>query len=840
MYCPRCGEKVAPDLTFCTNCGTRMPQAAPTAEPSSAIPAAAPTHAAFSPAPGATTPTAAAATVVKPHRRYTVRIVAAVIVALLVILAGTAAVLGTRGLLPWQKAPVPTLDQVAGKQGATVDSLTADQVEAELKSEGFQTSRSQQYSGKSAGAFLSFSNVKEGQVIHRGDTIGIVESLGPGVPSGTVGTNATDSAQTLTDMNVPVTYRAVYTSGASVTLPASASTASTASSASSASGQTVTLSDGVIAGTYPADGQPVTDAKSGITVAVATTQGSGIPVDYYGQDPSTVQSDLESRGYTVALKAKFSTKANVGKVVASYPALGTADVPTSESVILFYGVDSSSTKDVFTDPNVFSETPEETDPTTLSNKAGYFGIDGVEAAYGVYCKKDGSDCKTLGNRFSSMEDYHGYLSDSGTDAKYAVTYQRSDLPALFVCASVQTNYPCLGEEQYGTGDDLKPLVYGDTGAFEITEYRQLSTVSCNGRGTWNKNLAYYEWQNKFLTTAPFSSPSLDASCPSSGTFDMNDDWYVYVPVGADIQAVEDAGYFDSAALQQAEGEQAPDDSTPYIVVRDSSQYDSTSDPLSNYSQSSSDSVAWYFKSPFVEFLGNPNRVGMKPAPSDSSVYYLVEDPFSPSLLDSYPAMDSADALPQGGDQSQDMSKLAGSYMASGGAGAAYRGIIVAQNGTVRRYSSDWDAEGGESYGLYTGTTIMGIQYVGDTTDTLNVTGTDSSGNTTARLAPSQASLGLPTGYASVNASGGEGGVMVVSGSPYLPYGRSADYTPEWGTDTTQDLTFYPEGTSVSVIGSDRLSTLGMSVLGGTDLRSAASLPYPCLITSDGDGYCRVK
>ncbi|OZG49326.1 serine/threonine protein kinase, partial [Pseudoscardovia radai] len=471
------------------------------------------------------------------------RLVAAVVVVVLVLVAGTATFLGTRGLLPWQSVPVPSLDQLAGKQGATVDSLTADQVEQELKSEGFQTTRSQQYSGKSAGAFLAFSNVSEGQQLRNGDLVGIIESLGPGVPQGTVGARATDSKQTLAGMNVPVTYRAVYTSGGSMT---------------DSSGSTMTLTDGMVAATYPADGQPVTDTGAGITVAVATTDGSGIPVDYYGQDPDTVEADLESRGYTVAWEPRFATKANIGKIVGSDPALGSA-AAAGTSVTLYYGVDSNIVGAMHDEALALSG-----DSSLLSD---------LTAAAGLYCKADGSDCITLSE-------------DCGQRSCVLVSSQTgsadvSGMTELFPCFFAQgtcmynpDTTTSLGTDRAPHWED-SPLLFGNTGTFELTTWRQVTNGYCGTDGDWKY------WKRETMSGGNSmqvcvdgqirQDPGVDSSLDDPG-YQMDDAWYVYVPVGADIKAVEDMGYFDADAMSQAASQGEPDSGTPYLIARDPGLY----------------------------------------------------------------------------------------------------------------------------------------------------------------------------------------------------------------------------------------------------------------------------
>lgn len=623
--------------------------------------------------PIATIPVASAAapatTAAKP-KRHVARMVAWIVAAALVVTGGaTMGALAYRGKLPWQPVEVPTVDQIAATANTDKSKLTAVQVQSVLETQGIKTELTHRYSGIAKGGFVGFANVKDGEKIARATTVQITESDGPGVPKGTVGQTATDAQATLESMNVPVIYRSVHVSA----------------DAKTAQGQSA---NGTVMGSYPADGEPVSDTSKGIEVAVGTSDGAGIPVDYFGQDPDQVQSALEKTGFTVVRKAKFSTKQNVGKVVATYPALGSTVDSTNMTVIEFYGVDATSTKDVFTDPGETQQAKSRDDYFNFSpNPAGYYGNDGVEAAYGIYCTKDGSKCKTLGNRFSQQLEYDDQ-ANSFTNS--------SDLPKLFVCSTLNTTYPCLGKEDQGLGDSLNPLVYGSTGAFEITDYAQLSTVSCGGTGSDKKDLANLNARVADFQAQGFDDEvkKTDTSCSANATFDMDDDWYVYMPVGADLASVESAGYFDADALKDAQSKPQPDADTPYIVVRDASQYDFTSLPASDYSkENTADGVAWYYRSPFVEFLGNSNRVGMKPAPTDDDVYYLVEDPFDLENLTNYPTtnVNSASAQSTGSTEADDFSSMASdAYMFSSGAGASATYMNLSKSGNVRISSTDWD------------------------------------------------------------------------------------------------------------------------------------------------------
>ncbi|MDD6373005.1 MAG: PASTA domain-containing protein, partial [Bifidobacteriaceae bacterium] len=387
------------------------------------------------------------------------------------------------------------------------------------------------------------------------------------------------------------------------------------SGSSSGSAGTSAAQPGTVVATYPADGQPVTDAKAGITVAVATQSDTGIPVGYYGQDPDAVESDLESRGYTVTRKARFSTKANVGKVVASDPALGTT-ADAGSSVTLYYGVDSSSTHDVFT--NIYQ-------PTTGAN-------DGPEAIQGTYCRKDG-DCITLSKDcsgaycelYSSQAPKSSSTTGASTALQTCYGAQASCLP------DTKDEWKTIGSVYPGQSKDL---IYGPTGTFELTTDRQLRNGTCETDWDiqWDPGVGPGDYVTNCVDDKLQSYPSSQSQIPADNpSYQMDDVWYVYVPVGADIASVTKAGYFDADAVNDAASQGDPDAETPYFIARDPNLYDETKIHMADVKN-----LDEYKEGPFVPFLGNSSRLAVKPAPSDQSAYYLVEDPIDPNNLGAFP------------------------------------------------------------------------------------------------------------------------------------------------------------------------------------------------------------
>ncbi|OZG49417.1 hypothetical protein PSRA_1666, partial [Pseudoscardovia radai] len=132
-------------------------------------------------------------------------------------------------------------------------------------------------------------------------------------------------------------------------------------------------------------------------------------------------------------------------------------------------------------------------------------------------------------------------------------------------------------------------------------------------------------------------PGVDSSLDDPG-YQMDDAWYVYVPVGADIKAVEDMGYFDADAMSQAASQGEPDSGTPYLIARDPGLY--TDQQRRQYKHDVFPDLASVDMTtnvnPSIAFLGNHARYAVKPAPSAQSTYYLVENPTDPNNLASFP------------------------------------------------------------------------------------------------------------------------------------------------------------------------------------------------------------
>lgn len=468
-----------------------------------------------------------------------------IIVSVLVVVGGgaTAAFLMYRAGI-WGGTPLPTAQEVSGGS----DTATADDVIASLKSKNVKTARKTVFSGKKKGSFLGYVGMNPGDRVH-GDTIVTVqESAGPGVPSGTVGKQASKVVSTFKSMGVPVHYKAVPVS------------------------DTKKKPVGSIVATYPADGQPVASKEQdkGIYIGVAAKNDDAIGVDIIGQGADVVKSKLKNQGYKVTLMPRFSSKKNIGKISGSNPAPGST-LSSGDSITLYYGIDASDVKDAYT----LYDSPE----TGGNNLLGVSGV-----AAGQWCNNAG-DCITFKDGGSGGEYKDSYINyPEGRDGTEYGQYN-----SLASCDSVQQPYCSSPKADY--------LLTGDTGAFELFPHASLTNYWCGDSQEDANSVG-------------------GSGCSSDATYRMQD-FYLVVPVGAKLDQLESDGYFDADALAAAKKQKTVDTTRPFLIYRDPKLYSKTT------AEKTDDSA-----NPFMPFDGyngsKKDIVKMKPAPSDSSVYYMVE------------------------------------------------------------------------------------------------------------------------------------------------------------------------------------------------------------------------
>lgn len=672
------GVAGAPTAPGASQTGPTAPGALPQAVPgASGVPSAP----AAPVAPGAATPpsgtTTATATLPNPSgkRGPNTLIIALVAVLLALIVAGVATFLTYRAEVWGGKSlpdPASIAASVTDKNAKKASVIKAKDVTEALKAKGLNAKTVPVFSGEDRGVFLGYEGTNPGARVKAGSTVIVQESAGPGVPKGTVGKDVNKVVNTFADMGVPIHYKKVVISSDSKT------------------------PEGQVSVTYPAPGVGLTDDEkdNGIYIGVAS-KGDGIPVDILGSDKNKAVSDLESQGYSVDSEPHYSSEKYVGKISGSYPAPGST-LSSGQSVTLYYGIDKSSNMDVLSKTNAY-------DNIKMASIH-------ASAMIGMYCKSEvtdaAKDCITLEqssmNPFgaTSPEDYQ-YLQIKGHEPE-----DKADVLGLTNFSQDVSGAMLESDSEHGMSADKLPmknhLLLKDWGMFEL--YAGMDLPNC-GSKVMSASIGEY-CVNGNYERASFDdgemTPPAGAENGSTGmTYDMKD-FLVYFPAGSDAESLDDSGYFDAAELAKAKKQKAVDTSRPYILVRDKSLYSETSVSV-NLGKD---------VDPFVPTNRSINNYQnkmepMKPAPSDSTVYYLVEQNGDLDW-DSLP-----DAEVKGtGDKSKDsgkqdatfkeaMKQAAGNYSFGSGVGAWGTVMKVNKDGTFSGsyHDSDMGATGdGYPYG----------------------------------------------------------------------------------------------------------------------------------------------
>lgn len=644
-HCTHCGAPLQTGQAFCTRCGARTasqspaaPAPAPQSSPLPAAPApdGSPTPPTPSPSDGAqagasvppapayrlpaeSTPAVPAdATATPNHRRRLAIVIVAALAVLAIVIGGgcfwayRAEVVGGR-----------TVHTAAQLRGDGMAHLTADTVVHDLKSRGFTSvTKIEEFSGNRRGEFMRYEGVQEGTRTSTDTPITVVESAGPGVPEGTVGLSEDDAVARVANMDVPVSRAQVVVSSAAHAEP------------------------GAVVMTAPADGTALQDADTdrGIVLGVAS-DGAGVGIDLVGQDKDTVRKTLEADGFTVTMKPRFSSERYLGKMVTSDPQPGIAT--SSRSVTVYYGVGADDVRDVFT-------------MNTKNDPDGWVAFPG-DALSGRYCKADGTDCLEF-----AMEDATAWRSSEETDGQ--ALYETSDRDKRYqvnqystsVAHRYLTSSPGMGTiplKAPGQETSAARLLDTDTGVFDLYPHSTYYSSYC-GDQEWNVADSYVPLQLSSARndTIPSGLGGVTGTtyCKSghwtsfmpgeeSGD-DRNwrqideseyrmDNYYIYYPVGADGDAVEQLGLYDHDAVALAQSQEQVDVTRPFVVKRDASLYDE-SERARRVQDVEAQVGASPFgnKNPFAALLLNDDgtklrsdKVAVKPAPSNETVYYLDED-----------------------------------------------------------------------------------------------------------------------------------------------------------------------------------------------------------------------
>ncbi|WEV69451.1 PASTA domain-containing protein [Bifidobacterium sp. ESL0775] len=610
-FCNSCGHRMDDDEAFCTQCGSPAPtvggnnngigggrtgtgtgsicSAGSTggagsnngntvgnntpiaAQPAPNQPAQGPTssiplpHGA--PNPVVTAAGAAVTTAAKVHTKKTLIIIIASIVAAALVVTGVG--FGTYKAQLWGGKTVPNPTDLGVVKSGKTDEFSASDVEKSLHKRGFKTVTKQTFSAKPKGSFLKYRGIESGKRYStRSQPITVIASSGPGVPKGTSGQPVQNVTDSLKSMGVPVHYYKVITN-------------------------TDKTKEGTVIASYPNDGQAVSDSKTGIDVGVATS-GSGINYDVVGQDKSEAKQQYASKGFNVKLVPRFSSKKMLGKVVDSSPKPGSA--ATGGNLTLYYGIDANGMNDAV-----------RFDPT--NSDINMTGVNaGLAPVEGTYCTND-DKCITLSPGENSGDDGgRSWVKSSESNGDDSADGTGTGHALLFCHNGGDPGCPANTDPKKGAREEL---YYQNKGAFELMD-STISQITC---GTdiiprWDPE--------DTCVNGHLSHDYPSQNAPMSGASYEMKTHYVYFPVGSDVKGVIDSGYFDKDATAEAAKEKDVDTSRPFFIRRDKSLYKTTKVNVPTLDS----------PNPFVPEVEQPGHkmVATKPAPSDETAYYLVENP----------------------------------------------------------------------------------------------------------------------------------------------------------------------------------------------------------------------
>lgn len=401
-------------------------------------------------------------------------------------------------------------------------------------------------------------------------------------------------------------------------------------------------------------------------VAIAS-DGSSIPADIYGKDADKVKTDLTNRGYEINYVAHLASRQNVGKVVGTSPTPGVTLHP-GQKVTLYYGVDSKGLRQRY-------------DQLVANSNRGSFTGSAPEELYskatvGRWCRNNG-ECLRIDD--TDSQDYAVILSEGAFGQ--AADYNKNILRL----------YPCENGAQSASMDsDQNSLWKLGFGAYELipTEYlfpwcgSTLSGIDVDG--CQNGQVATGEDFKGFWSGAKWKMQ----------------DYLMVFPAGSQLKQVIDTGMFSSDELQKANKLKPVDGDRPFILHQDPKLYPETqksADADLNNSDENSD-----LENPFLPGVTPREKGLMKPAPSDETAYYLVEE-----LTVDWNTLTDVDLDSLGqtkGSKSQtvvpakplpSVETLMNSRIALP-EGVCAEGAILDNDGTVQLVNGTWDINGSNS------------------------------------------------------------------------------------------------------------------------------------------------
>lgn len=386
------------------------------------------------------------------------------------------------------------------------------------------------------------------------------------VPDDVVGMTEEEALAWFDDLDVPVDIRAVAVT------------------------DTGEYPEGTVALSVPAAGEDI-DADEGVMLAIAERHDV-LGIDWFGKDADDAKRELEREGYQVTLVPRYSSMPYLGTVVGAEPTLGATTMTANQSVVVYVGADADAGDGMLSDGPFLNAQ-----------------FDGASLA-GTYCREGERDADCF-----ALSAGDGTVMMRGEDAqeKTLSLYTESHQPVMRdYRASEQLANAGLGvfelteddgEPYCGSSSDAEKTYGVDTAVYA----KMFDHVQFCHEGT----LAYKD--------EVVAEPAERKNLRPSGTFFKMKELLVYYPVGANLPGLASRGYYDEAALADSQTQGNPDTTRPFVLRRDTAQYGETivnADGKAN--------------NPFVPITAGRDgrdyaRVAMKPAPSDTTVYYLQED-----------------------------------------------------------------------------------------------------------------------------------------------------------------------------------------------------------------------
>lgn len=473
----------------------------------------------------------------------------------------------------------------------------AQEAATKLRATGFTVRVVQEPNRRKKGSFVSLKGVKSGTQVKSSTTVTVVESLGPGMPKDVVGKTLESITSEVKAMDLPVK---VYEVAA-------------------------TSKPGTVVATYPLPGQAF--EKSGDDDAMRIAVGvhsdkNVIPVDIFGRSKDEAKNKLANYGINnIEFKPRFSSRKLIGKIVASYPALGSEVTEENEKVTLYYGIDAKDTKNSLTTPITGTNWDSSDLPpsTRLANNLGPMA--------GEWCTNSGK-CIYLNEYYPDNDDhsYSGALLEDHPMKLRSV----AELPERSFTNSDDLSLANFSQDISGAilfdpkvpEDDMMKnhLLSGDTGAAEFYEGSDLP--SCGKVNGFAGAPAAFCVHGKFVNITD-NPDQFDENGQYLGSQDdigtglvyRMQDFFVLIPVNAKLEELEKSGYF------RGTGKHTPDLNRPFILRRDPKLYSKTEIPIPDDREPGPDNDT----SPFVPTKKH-KAIPFAPAPDDDNAYYKVENP----------------------------------------------------------------------------------------------------------------------------------------------------------------------------------------------------------------------